>query len=116
MKGGVLLFAGLLVGCTPAQWVAAGQVAGGAIDGAAVARADQIRASARLAEDAARSGDTIAAMQALNDALAALAAEQFRDLQSARAMCSRSPAPAAPSVSAIAAPLVPPTPPPSVSP
>ena len=99
--------AGLLVGCSPAQWAtvaAAGQVAGAAIDGAAIARADQIRASARLAEDAAREGDTIAAMKALNDALATMAAEQFRDLQSARAMCSRSPAPV-PTSSATAAPV-----------
>ena len=101
----------LLVGCSPAQWAtvaAAGQVAGAAIDGAAIARADQIRASARLAEDAAREGDTIAAMKALNDALATMAAEQFRDLQAARAMCSRSPLPTAPTVSAIAVPVTPP--------
>jgi hypothetical protein len=99
-------------GCSPAQWVAAGQVAGGAIDGAAVARADQIRASARLAEDAAREGDTIAAMRLLNDALATMAAEQFRDLQAARAQCSRSPVPV-PTASASAAPLDSVTPPPT---
>ena len=103
--------AGLLVGCSPAQWAtvaAAGQVAGAAIDGAAIARADQIRASARLAEDAAREGDTIAAMKALNDALGDLAAEQFRDLQAARAMCSRSPAPVL-TTTATAAPVTPPS-------
>ena len=100
----------LLVGCSPAQWVAAGQVAGAAIDGAAIARADQIRASARLAEDAAREGDTIAAMKALNDALGDLAAEQFRDLQAARAQCSRSPLPTTPASSATAVPTPPPAP------
>lgn len=96
--------------CSPADWAKAaelGQVAGAALDGAAIARADQIRASARLAEDAAREGDTLAAMQALNEALATMAAEQFRDLQAARAQCSRSPAPV-PTTTATAAPMTPP--------
>ena len=111
MRGGVLLLAGLLVGCTPAQWVAAGQVAGGALDGAAVARADQIRSLARQAEDAARQGDTEAAMASLNTALVVLASETYRDLKECRSApppAARPPAPAAPSVSATAAPVTPP--------
>lgn len=102
-------------GCSPADWAkvaAVGQVAGAALDGAAVARADQIRARSIEAEAAARDGDTEAAMAALNAALVSLASETYRDLQEARAQCPRLPAPvvSVPAPSAAKAPVIAPDP------
>lgn len=92
----VLTICAWCAGCSPADWpssvVAVGQVAGAALDGAALARADQIRAKSREAEEAARQGDTQAAMAALNAALVSLAADTYHDLQEARAQCPRPPA------------------------
>lgn len=94
-------------GCAPAEWAAvqqAGAVAGEAVDVLALGRAEQIRLKARAAEEAAARGDDLAAMRALNDALAGMAADEHRELMELRQRCAAppsstaTPSPATPAV------------------
>lgn len=84
------LSSALLLSCSPADWALArnvGVVAGQAVDAMALGRAEQIRARARDAAEAAARGDDLEAMQRLNEALADLAAGQSRELARLRATC-----------------------------
>lgn len=67
-----------LVGCSPTEWAKAGDTVQAVVDQAALTRADQIRGKATTAEAAALSGDSFAAMKALAEAQALIAAELAR--------------------------------------
>lgn len=96
----------LCAGCTPAQLAgaqSAASIAGAAVDAFALVRAEQIRAKSAEAVTAAEKGDSLGAMRALNEALAAVAtrsleelAQMRRERDAALKACSNSAPPAAP--------------------
>lgn len=96
-----------LVACSPADWAAvqtAGSAAGAVVDTFALVRARQIEAKSAEATSAAKAGDTYAALRALAEAQASVAAGTMEDLAAARhelaELRARCPAPP-PSVTAI---------------
>lgn len=107
--GVMALLSVMFISCSPADWAAvqtAGAVAGDAVDVLALGRAEQIRLKTKAAEEAAARGDSFAAMRALNEALAEMAADQHRELADLRERCQEPRPPAVPAV-----PSAPPLPP-----